>query len=127
MDRGAWWAIVHRVTKSRTWLKWLSTHEQWKKNDNFYLLKNFLINCLSDPKPSKRLTYFFFWNIVWFKGFTWSSKYHYIRNHFSLLLKLPYSIFSSSFVFCNWYKVLCKFKVSNGDLTRIMKWLPQYV
>ena len=27
MDRGAWWAIVHRVTKSQTWLKWLSTHE----------------------------------------------------------------------------------------------------
>ena len=26
MDRGAWWAIVHRVSKSRTQLKWLSTH-----------------------------------------------------------------------------------------------------
>ena len=26
MDRGAWWATVHRVAKSRTWLKWLSTH-----------------------------------------------------------------------------------------------------
>ena len=26
MDRGAWWAIVHRVTKSRTRLKRLSTH-----------------------------------------------------------------------------------------------------
>ena len=26
MDRGAWWATVHRVTKSRAWLKWLSTH-----------------------------------------------------------------------------------------------------
>ena len=26
MDRGAWRAIVHRVAKSRTWLKWLSTH-----------------------------------------------------------------------------------------------------
>ena len=25
MDRGAWQAIVHRVTKSRTWLKWLSS------------------------------------------------------------------------------------------------------
>ena len=24
MDRGAWWATVHRVTKSRTWLKQLS-------------------------------------------------------------------------------------------------------
>jgi len=26
LDRGAWWAAVHRVTQSRTWLKWLSTH-----------------------------------------------------------------------------------------------------
>ena len=26
MDRGAWWATVHRVTKSRTQLKWLSMH-----------------------------------------------------------------------------------------------------
>ena len=25
MDRGAWWATVHRVAKSWTWLKWLST------------------------------------------------------------------------------------------------------
>ena len=26
MDRGAWWATVHRVTKSQTWLKCLSMH-----------------------------------------------------------------------------------------------------
>ena len=26
MDRGAWWAKVHRVTKSQTWLKRLSMH-----------------------------------------------------------------------------------------------------
>ena len=26
MVRGAWWAIVHRVAKSWTWLKWLSMH-----------------------------------------------------------------------------------------------------
>ena len=28
MDRGAWWATVHRVAKSRTRLKRLSTHAQ---------------------------------------------------------------------------------------------------
>ena len=28
MDRGAWWATVHRVTKSWTQLKQLSTHLQ---------------------------------------------------------------------------------------------------
>ena len=26
MDSRGWWAKVHWVTKSRTWLKWLSTH-----------------------------------------------------------------------------------------------------
>ena len=26
VDRGAWWAAVHGVTQSRTWLKWLSMH-----------------------------------------------------------------------------------------------------
>ena len=26
MDRGAWWATIHRVTKSQTQLKWLRTH-----------------------------------------------------------------------------------------------------
>ena len=26
MDRGAWWAIVHRVAKSWTWHNWLSMH-----------------------------------------------------------------------------------------------------
>ena len=26
MDKGAWKARVHRVPKSRTWPKWLSTH-----------------------------------------------------------------------------------------------------
>ena len=26
MDRGAWWATVHRVTKSWAGLKWLSMH-----------------------------------------------------------------------------------------------------
>ena len=28
MERGAWWAIVHRVTESLTWLQWLSMHIQ---------------------------------------------------------------------------------------------------
>ena len=26
MDRGAWWAIVHRIAKSWAWPKWLSMH-----------------------------------------------------------------------------------------------------
>ena len=26
MDRGVCWAVVHRIAKSQTWLKWFSTH-----------------------------------------------------------------------------------------------------
>ena len=26
MDRSAWWATVHRITKGQTWLKWLNTY-----------------------------------------------------------------------------------------------------
>ena len=28
MDWGSWWATVHRLEKSRTWLKWKNTHTQ---------------------------------------------------------------------------------------------------
>ena len=31
MDRGAWWATVHRVTQSQIRLKWLSTHAEISK------------------------------------------------------------------------------------------------
>ena len=32
MDRGAWWATVHRVPKTQTWLKWwANTHTHTHK------------------------------------------------------------------------------------------------
>ena len=31
MDRGAWWATVHRVAQSRTQLRQLSTYHRWKR------------------------------------------------------------------------------------------------
>ena len=34
MDRGTWWAVVHRITKSKTWLKWLSTQGANKHCEN---------------------------------------------------------------------------------------------
>ena len=37
MDRGAWWGAVHGVTKSRTWLKWLSI-QTWTAAFNYWLL-----------------------------------------------------------------------------------------
>ena len=38
MDRGTWWAMVHRLTKSQTWLKPLSTHTVIWKDIFFYML-----------------------------------------------------------------------------------------
>jgi len=35
MDRGAWWATVHGVTKSQTQLKLLSTHAHKYLKDTF--------------------------------------------------------------------------------------------
>ena len=34
MDRGAWWATVHRVAKSQTWLKPLSMHPSTGCNES---------------------------------------------------------------------------------------------
>ena len=41
MDREAWQATVHRVTKSRIWLKWLSTHTHG--NSWFKFFRNYQI------------------------------------------------------------------------------------
>ena len=50
LDRGAWWAIVHRVTKSQTRLKLLSTQEKQKlmvrnlaKNYNILVPLGFIV------------------------------------------------------------------------------------
>ena len=40
IDRGAWHAIVHGITKSRTWLKQLSTEHTWMYF-NLYLSKKY--------------------------------------------------------------------------------------
>ena len=37
MDRGAWWATVHGVAKTQTWLKQLSTHA----NNHLVLVRHF--------------------------------------------------------------------------------------
>ena len=36
MDGGAWWAVLHRVAKRQTWLKWLSMHARFSDWDNGY-------------------------------------------------------------------------------------------
>ena len=63
MDRGAWQATIHRVAKSRTQLKWLSTYTckesitpSWKTSFRMFLLGSpfwgsisFQLNCFWNP------------------------------------------------------------------------------
>ena len=46
MDRGAWWAIVHGVAKSQTWLSDWPTNQQHKMHlrNFFYLYKYFIVS-----------------------------------------------------------------------------------
>ena len=49
MDRGAWWAVVHRVAQGQTWLKRLSMHaciEEGNGNPLQY-------SCLGNPRDSR--------------------------------------------------------------------------
>ena len=46
VDRGAWWAAVHRVTQSRTWLKWISLHACIGEGNGNPLQ----CSCLEDPR-----------------------------------------------------------------------------
>ena len=53
MDRGAWWATVHSVAKSWTWLTRLSTHPDHYKELGFYSFQNTNIcRVLRRYKPS---------------------------------------------------------------------------
>ena len=52
MDRGAWWATVHRVTKSQTRLKQLDTHTKVARTG---MLKNFHSNFPGIHSPTLKL------------------------------------------------------------------------
>ena len=53
MDTGAWWAIVHGVAKSRTWLKWLSMLT-FSFYHTRYFADLFIVYCLL-PAPTAPL------------------------------------------------------------------------
>ena len=42
IDRGVWWATVHRITQKWTWLKWLSTHTYTQE-----VTENNKVRCIS--------------------------------------------------------------------------------
>ena len=56
MDRGAWWATVHRVTKSWTQLKWLTTHTHTHTHNK--------ICCLSEIQIQLNILYFYLQNMT---------------------------------------------------------------
>ena len=55
-DRGAWMAIVHGVTKSWRWLRWLSLHACMSENTLFFFPLNFycyLLGCAGSLLQNK--------------------------------------------------------------------------
>ena len=69
MDREAWWATVHGVTKSQTWLKWLSIAQHreylgYLAKDHRYMEDNIRIN------SSNVLFQAFLWFTSWSLPFT---------------------------------------------------------
>ena len=71
MDRGDLWATVHMVAKSRTWMKWHSTHAHWicliyyysrdtaitHKVDLLHFTEAYIICTLHQPGPMMRMWY----------------------------------------------------------------------
>ena len=58
MDSGAWWATVHGVTKSHTWLKWLSAHRPIsavQQSDTILHIYTFFLNILFHDGLVRRL------------------------------------------------------------------------
>ena len=55
MDRGAWWATVHRVPKSRTWLKHLSMHACTSSHEKTWRKLRSIL--LSEKRQLEKATY----------------------------------------------------------------------
>ena len=79
MNRGAWWTAVHRVTKSWTWLKWLSTHTTWLKYWSF----NFSIS------PSNEYSWLVSFKIDWFDLLAVQGSLKSLLQHHSLKASIP--------------------------------------
>ena len=52
IDRGAWWAVVHRVANSWTWLKWLRSSSKSNLVCTYNVTPADTVNCcfLGDPE-----------------------------------------------------------------------------
>ena len=113
MDRRAWWATVHGVKKSWTWLKWLST-------DVYYLLTYIFNNWFSLKKRHlfKSFVYFFiklyifieFWEFLmyaWYKPFV-----QYDLESFILLYGLTFYLINGMFYKAKFCLILMKSNLS---------------
>ena len=100
MDWGAWWAPIHRVTKSQTWLKWLSM----QCNQSFSSIAQ-LCPTLCDPWTAARQASLSTTNFRSLLKLT-SIKSVMPSNLLIRSLLLPPSIFASIRVFSN-ESVLC--------------------
>ena len=54
MDRGAWRATVYRVAKSRTQLKWLSTHAVEQRVSMLSTMSTLVLNQVREAEPHDR-------------------------------------------------------------------------
>ena len=64
INRGAWRATVHRVTKNWTWLKWLSSHTHTPKSDlpeafSISVASNSILPCIQPKTLQSSLTAFY--------------------------------------------------------------------
>ena len=85
MDRGAWWATVHRVAKSQTWLKWLSMHTHTVSWRTFPILSEYFLWADISVVPPKNLPHWFLvvyvqwiWCVggIWCVQWIWGSWVH---------------------------------------------------
>ena len=66
MDRGAWWATVHRLAKSWAWLKWLRSHTHTEVNTH---IQSAMFNWMSTTSFIKYLKW------QWWFGAVGKKKY----------------------------------------------------
>ena len=80
MDRGAWWATVHRVTKTWTQLKWLNTHaHKTLRNTQKIIMFQSLI--LTDFKYSSVLKSRYSVSLLIYSIPTLSTQYWLLKHH----------------------------------------------
>ena len=98
MDRGAWWVTVHRVAKSRTWLKqlriaqhthsWMRGGGKRHKEEGMFQVKK------SSIKLDSRIVFSYKkeWNIIIFSNMDGPRDYHAKRNKPDRKRQISYNI-----------------------------------